>query len=162
MSSHPGVEPGTFGLEVQRAIHCANGTCLFKIESYFLINCVHIQGVKSRTNTRQQFYVRFQMWYKSGICHFKSVTFENRKEETIPLASFWYSLISLYIYSSIYLFIICTIVCHTLNPMPSRYPVKKRPHTYYQVLFVSQYYSPWILLKQIVYIVYSIVYIQYI
>ena len=26
-SSHPGIEPGTFGLEVQRAIRCANGTC---------------------------------------------------------------------------------------------------------------------------------------
>ena len=25
-SSHLGVEPRTFGLEVQRAIHCANGT----------------------------------------------------------------------------------------------------------------------------------------
>ena len=27
MPSHPGIEPGTFGLEVQRAIRCANGTC---------------------------------------------------------------------------------------------------------------------------------------
>ena len=26
MSSHLGIEPRTFGLEVQRAIHCANGT----------------------------------------------------------------------------------------------------------------------------------------
>ena len=26
--SHLGVEPRTFGLEVQRAIHCANGTQL--------------------------------------------------------------------------------------------------------------------------------------
>ncbi len=26
MSSQPGFEPGTFGLEVQRAIHCATGT----------------------------------------------------------------------------------------------------------------------------------------
>ena len=26
LSSHLGVEPRTFGLEVQRAIHCANGT----------------------------------------------------------------------------------------------------------------------------------------
>ncbi len=25
-ASHPGIEPGTFGLEVQRAILCANGT----------------------------------------------------------------------------------------------------------------------------------------
>ena len=25
-SSQPGLEPGTFGLEVQRAIHCATGT----------------------------------------------------------------------------------------------------------------------------------------
>ena len=25
-SSQPGFEPGTFGLEVQRAIHCATGT----------------------------------------------------------------------------------------------------------------------------------------
>ena len=35
LSSHLGVEPRTFGLEVQRAIHCANGTpdtyWLFKI-----------------------------------------------------------------------------------------------------------------------------------
>ena len=26
VSSHLGIEPRTFGLEVQRAIHCANGT----------------------------------------------------------------------------------------------------------------------------------------
>ena len=29
-SSLPGFEPGTFGLEVQRAIHCATGTLLLK------------------------------------------------------------------------------------------------------------------------------------
>ena len=32
MSSLPGFEPGTFGLEVQRAIHCATGTFLMKLE----------------------------------------------------------------------------------------------------------------------------------
>ena len=32
MSSLPGFEPGTFGLEVQRAIHCATGTFLMKSE----------------------------------------------------------------------------------------------------------------------------------
>ena len=34
-ASLPGFEPGTFGLEVQRAIHCATGTsknsCLVKV-----------------------------------------------------------------------------------------------------------------------------------
>ena len=28
LSSLPGFEPGTFGLEVQRAIHCATGTVM--------------------------------------------------------------------------------------------------------------------------------------
>jgi hypothetical protein len=28
LSSQPGFEPGTFGLEVQRAIHCATGTLI--------------------------------------------------------------------------------------------------------------------------------------
>jgi hypothetical protein len=37
-SSHPGIEPGTFGLEVQRAILCANGTVLCtKVVDLFVI-----------------------------------------------------------------------------------------------------------------------------
>ena len=36
MTSLPGFEPGTFGLEVQRAIHCATGTVIYN-EHNFLI-----------------------------------------------------------------------------------------------------------------------------
>ena len=36
-SSHLGVEPRTFGLEVQRAIHCANGT----LDTHWLVKMVH-------------------------------------------------------------------------------------------------------------------------
>ena len=40
-ASLPGFEPGTFGLEVQRAIHCATGTVMHNI-AFVLIVEIHL------------------------------------------------------------------------------------------------------------------------
>ena len=44
-SSHLGVEPRTFGLEVQRAIHCANGTS----DTHWLLKMVLFRNAEKMT-----------------------------------------------------------------------------------------------------------------
>ena len=41
-ASPPGFEPGTFGLEVQRAIHCATGTASYTPKHLRLLQCAVI------------------------------------------------------------------------------------------------------------------------
>ena len=46
-SSHLGVEPRTFGLEVQRAIHCANGTP----DTHWLLKMVLFRNAEKKTES---------------------------------------------------------------------------------------------------------------
>ena len=46
-SSQPGFEPGTFGLEVQRAIHCATETLWFEEVTFKkALQCIFAQASK--------------------------------------------------------------------------------------------------------------------
>ena len=48
LSSLPGFEPGTFGLEVQRAIHCATGTEILLLATWQTSNSATLPGEELR------------------------------------------------------------------------------------------------------------------
>jgi hypothetical protein len=56
VSSHPGVEPGTSGLEVLRAIHCANGTYFMMGEDFKLFQCYALNKRKFPYTTKPEMF----------------------------------------------------------------------------------------------------------
>ena len=52
-SSHLGVEPRTFGLEVQRAIHCANGTS----DTHWLLKMVLFRNAEKMTEALRKDWI---------------------------------------------------------------------------------------------------------
>ena len=52
-SSHLGVEPRTFGLEVQRAIHCANGTP----DTHWLLKMVLFRNAEKKTEALRKNWI---------------------------------------------------------------------------------------------------------
>ena len=67
LSSHLGVEPRTFGLEVQRAIHCANGTP----DTHWLLKMVLFRNAEKMTES----LCRIEYYHKS-VLHFITKPFD--------------------------------------------------------------------------------------